>query len=83
MKRCWLTGRKRPQPSKAEAYNGLMQLAEATRLENTIIKRDVLDALFGQPFRKTTIPFKPNIIKNGAEVKAVDYDLGINGAAYL
>jgi endoglucanase len=72
-----------PQPSKAEAYNGLMQLAEATRLENTIIKRDVLDALFRQPFSKTTIPFKPNIIKNGAEVKAVDYDLGINGAAYL
>jgi hypothetical protein len=72
-----------PQPSKAEAYNGLMQLAEATRLENTIIKRDVLDALFRQPFSKTAIPFKPNIIKNGAEVKAVDYDLGINGAAYL
>ncbi|HUP10686.1 MAG TPA: carbohydrate-binding domain-containing protein, partial [Niastella sp.] len=29
------------------------------------------------------IPFKPHIIKNGAEVKAVDYDLGINGVAYL
>jgi endoglucanase len=72
-----------PRPSKAEAYNGLMQLAEATRLENTIIKRDVLDALFRQPFSKTAIPFKPHIIKNGAEVKAVDYDLGLNGAAYL
>jgi endoglucanase len=72
-----------PQPSKAEAYKGLMQLAEATRLENTIIKRDVLDALFRQPFSQTAIPFKPHIIKNGAEIKAVDYDLGINGAAYL
>jgi hypothetical protein len=72
-----------PQPSKAEAYKGLMQLAEATRLENTIIKRDVLDALFRQPFSQTAIPFKPHVIKNGAEVKAVDYDLGINGAAYL
>jgi endoglucanase len=72
-----------PRPSKTEAYNGLMQLAEATRLENTIIKRDVLDALFRQPFSQTAIPFKPHIIKNGAEIKAVDYDLGINGAAYL
>lgn len=72
-----------PRPSKAEAYNGLMQLAEATRLENTIIKRDVLDALLRQPFSQTAIPFKPHIIKNGAEIKAVDYDLGINGAAYL
>ncbi|MET3882168.1 cellulase family glycosylhydrolase [Niastella sp. OAS944] len=71
-----------PQPSKAEAYNGLMQLAAATRLENTIIKRDVLDALFRQPFSRSTLPFKTHVIKNGAEVKAVDYDLGINGAAY-
>jgi aryl-phospho-beta-D-glucosidase BglC (GH1 family) len=71
------------RPSKAEAYNGLMQLAAATRLENTIIKRDVLDALFRQPFSATAIPFKTHKIKNGAEVKAVDYDLGKNGAAYL
>ncbi|OQP45711.1 cellulase family glycosylhydrolase [Niastella populi] len=71
------------RPSKAEAYNGLMQLAAATRLENTIIKRDVLDALFRQPWSQTAIPFKTHIIKSGVEIKAVDYDLGRNGAAYL
>jgi endoglucanase len=74
---------KGPKPSDAVAYNGLMQLAAATKLENTIIKRDVLDALFRQPFSQATIPFKTNVISNGAVVKAVDYDLGSNGAAYF
>jgi endoglucanase len=77
----WLA--KGPKPSAAVAYNGLMQLAAATKLENTIIKRDVLDALFRQPYSQTTIPFKTNVISNGAVVKAVDYDLGSNGAAYF
>jgi hypothetical protein len=72
-----------PKPSAAEAYDGLMQLANATKLENTIIKRDVIDALIRQPFSETTIPFKTNVIENGTVVKAVDYDLGRNGAAYF
>ncbi|OQP51109.1 glycosyl hydrolase family 5 [Niastella yeongjuensis] len=72
-----------PRPTAAEAYNGMMQLANALKLENTTIKRDVLDALFRQPYSKTTIPFKANVIKTGAIVKAVDYDLGRNGVAYF
>lgn len=74
---------KGPKPTAAEAYKGLMELAAATRLENTVIKRDVLDALLRQPWSQATIPFKKNVIKNGAIVKAVDYDLGSNGAAYF
>lgn len=72
-----------PKPSAAEACKGLMELAAATRLENTNIKRDVLDALFRQPFSQATIPFKANVIRSGSVVKAVDYDLGRNGAAYF
>lgn len=72
-----------PRPSATEAYNGLMQLASDLKLENTIIKRDVLDALIRQPFSQATLPFKTHVIKNGAVVKAVDYDLGRNGAAYF
>ncbi|THU36891.1 carbohydrate-binding protein [Niastella caeni] len=72
-----------PRPSAAEAYNGVMQLAAATRLENTIIKRDVLDALIRQPFSQATIPYKAHIIVNGTVVNAVEYDLGRNGAAYF
>jgi endoglucanase len=72
-----------PRPTETEAYNGLMQLATAIKLENTIIKRDVLDALIRQPFSQASIPFKTHVIKNGAVVKAVDYDLGRNGAAYF
>lgn len=71
-----------PRPSAAEACKALMELAVATRLENAIIKRDVLDALFRQPYSQATIPFKANVIRNGSVVKAVDYDLGRNGAAY-
>jgi hypothetical protein len=71
------------KPSPADAYNGLMQLATATKLENTIIKRDVLDALFRQPYSQAAIPFKANMISNGAVVNAVDYDLGSNGVAYF
>ena len=72
-----------PRPTATEACNGLMQLATALKLENTTIKRDVLDALFRQPYSQTTIPFKPNVIKSGAVIKAVDYDLGRNGVAYF
>jgi endoglucanase len=72
-----------PKPTEQEAYDGLMQLANATKLEQTVIKRDVIDALIRQPFSYKTIPFKKNLVQNGAIVNAVDYDLGRNGAAYF
>jgi endoglucanase len=72
-----------PRPSEKEAYDGLMHLAAATKLENTIIKRDVIDALLRQPFSNATIPFTANVINNGTVLNAVDYDLGRNGAAYF
>jgi hypothetical protein len=71
-----------PKPGEAEAYQGLMRLAESAKLENTIIKRDVMDALFRQPFSRTAIPFQSNQISDGTVLYAVNYDLGRNGIAY-
>ena len=70
------------KPTEAEAYNGVMNLATSAKLENTVIKRDVIDAMFRQPHSPTSIPFKQNTISNGTVVNAVDYDLGRNGIAY-
>jgi endoglucanase len=71
-----------PKPTAEEAYRGVMQLATATKLENTVMKKDVIDALFRQPFSNAAIPFKLHSIVKSSQIMAVDYDLGRNGAAY-
>lgn len=73
---------KGPKPTEDEAYQGVMNLANAAKLENTVIKRDVIDAMFRQPHSSISIPFKTNTITNGAVLNSVDYDLGRNGIAY-
>jgi aryl-phospho-beta-D-glucosidase BglC (GH1 family) len=72
-----------PRPSDREVYTGLMELAAAARLENTQIKRDVLDALFRQPFSNGSLPFQANKVEDGTVINAVDYDLGRNGSGYF
>jgi endoglucanase len=71
------------KPTEGEAYTGLLQLAESAKLENTIIKRDVIDAMFRQPFSNSSIRYKSNKITNKTVIPAVDYDLGRNGSAYF
>lgn len=75
--------RRSPQPSETEAYEGLLKLASSAKLENTIIKRDVIDAMFRQPFSEKAVPYKANAIIDGTVINAVDYDLGRNGVAYF
>jgi endoglucanase len=70
------------KPTEEEAYNGVMSLASAAKLENTMIKTDVIDAMFRQPHSPTSIPFKKNPINDGTVLNSVDYDLGRNGIAY-
>lgn len=69
-------------PLKENIYNGLMELAANTKCERNIVHRDVIDALIRQPFSNETLPFKVNEILPGSTMKAIDYDLGRNGAAY-
>ena len=71
------------KPNASNSYSGLMELALDTRLENTILHRDVTDAMIRQPFSAETKPFKPHRITGATTIAAVDYDLGRNGVAYL
>ncbi len=70
-------------PSKENVYKALMELATDTKCERNIVHRDVIDALIRQPFSNETLPFNENKILTGTSIKAVDYDLGRNGAAYF
>ncbi len=73
---------KGPRPSANEAADGVMQLAEATNIRHTIYHKDVIDAMFRQPFSNSTLPFQPAKKGKQIDVMAVDYDLGKNGVAY-
>jgi endoglucanase len=70
------------KPGESNAYSGLLELATYTRAGTNRVHRDVIDALMRQPHNSQTIPFANNSIKNGAMIKAVNYDLGKNGYAY-
>jgi hypothetical protein len=71
-------------PNENDAYNGLMEFANSTNIRSNIVHRDVLDALFRQPFSNATIPFKSNIVSSkDSIINAVDYDLGKNNFAYF
>lgn len=71
------------KPKESNVYSALLELATYAKLENTIIHRDVLDAMFRQPFSAATKPFKANKVAIGSTINAVDYDLGRNGEAYF
>jgi hypothetical protein len=70
------------KPSEATAFTALMELASASNISNNILHRDVIDAMMRQPYSSQTRPFAANIITDHTTIQAVDYDLGINGAAY-
>ena len=69
-----------PRPSTNDAFNSLLEFAQATRFENCILHPDVLDALIRPYPLGATLPFKnhsaPGIIFGA------DYDLGRQGEAY-
>ena len=67
-------------PSKEDAIEGLLQLTEDIKLENTRYQKDVIDALIRQPFSDETVPFSNNVIPG--KVFATDFDMGIMGEAY-
>jgi hypothetical protein len=61
----------------------LLELATYTKLETNIFHKDVIDAMFRQPFSSEAKPYKTNLVSNGIVLNAVDYDLGRNGVAYF
>lgn len=73
---------KGPKPKESNAYSGLLELATYTKLETNIYHKDVIDAMFRQPFSNSAQPVKQHTITDKAVINAVDYDLGRNGVAY-
>jgi endoglucanase len=71
-----------PKPNSKDAYKGLMRLANDAKCENNIYHKDVIDALFRQPFSTKTVPFQNFELKNSLAIPAINYDLGRNGYAY-
>ncbi len=72
------------KPSEADAFEGLMQLAEDLKLENNIYHPDVVDAKIRQPHTDDTKPFKHHKIGEGefSAINFSDFDLGKSEFAY-
>jgi hypothetical protein len=76
----WNGSGSKPSAATAKAY--LLEQAEMAKLENCIIHRDVLDAMFRQAQGdKSPKPFKQHTIPG--TIYASDYDLGGNNRAYF
>ncbi|HEY0751649.1 MAG TPA: cellulase family glycosylhydrolase, partial [Chitinophagaceae bacterium] len=71
------------KPSKDDALKALMQLTEDLEIKNTIIRKDVIDAMFRQVQSHEVKPFKEHHLGQNTLVHAVDYDLGRIGHAYF
>ena len=71
------------KPKESNAYSGLLELATYAKFESNIYHKDVIDAMFRQPFTATAKPYQPNEVRDQLILQAVDYDLGRNGVAYF
>lgn len=69
------------KPSKEYAKKALLQIADNYKLNNTEIKRDVIDAMFRQITDTSTKPFRNH--QAPGRIFASEYDLGRMGSAYL
>jgi len=67
-------------PSASFAFNALMQMAENSKIQNCIYRKDVIDAMFRQVSDSTTKPFASLSIPG--TIPATDFDLGRMGKAY-
>ena len=70
------------KPKESNVYSGLLEVAVYAREENNIFHKDVIDAMFRQPFSAKAIPYHMHQLKDSLTINAVDYDLGRNGIAY-
>jgi endoglucanase len=72
-----------PRPDSATAWKVLQQLLNNVKVQNNVVHRDVVDAMFRQVQTNNTLPFKQHVIAAGTTViPAVEFDLGKQGQAY-
>lgn len=74
----WQNGTEKP--SSDVAFTILMEMANNYKMENVLVKRDVIDAMFRQIQTTETKPFKK--VNLPGKVFATQFDLGTNGFAY-
>jgi endoglucanase len=70
------------KPSADDAWKTFQQLAFNANIDNNILRKDVVDAMFRQVKDSAVLPFRSNSIADNSIVYAVDYDLGRNNKAY-
>ncbi len=70
-----------PKPTEEEAYNAMMNLVENLKVEHSLYRKDVPDALIRQPHTDETIPYHSQVIPG--RINTSDFDLGKNGIAYF
>ena len=73
------------KPSLQLGQQILSELISNLRIQNNIIHRDVIDAMFRRVKDPSAIPYKAHMLREGTtlDILAADYDLGANGYAYL
>ncbi|QMU64410.1 MAG: carbohydrate-binding protein [Flavobacteriaceae bacterium] len=69
-----------PQPSVANAIQGLTQLTNDLLVDNNVYYKDVVDAILRQPQDETHIPYSNHTIPG--VIYLSDFDLGTNEIAY-
>jgi aryl-phospho-beta-D-glucosidase BglC (GH1 family) len=69
-----------PRPTIEEARQGLFDMAEGLKIENTTYRPGVVESLFSTSFDNEKIPFKDHAIPG--TINAVDYDIGDQLVAY-
>lgn len=74
----WENGGTAPDPGFA--YYTLLQMAENSKIQNCIYRKDVIDAMFRQVTDSTTIPFSEHVIPG--TIPAPEFDLGRHEKAY-
>lgn len=67
-------------PSVDFAFTTLIQMAENSKIQNCIYRKDVIDAMFRQINDSTTKPFASHNLPGS--IPATEYDLGRLGKAY-
>jgi hypothetical protein len=70
------------KPTPDEAFKGLMQLANDSRIDANIYHKDVVDAMFRQVYNGSAIPYVNHNIHKQPLVYAVDFDMGKIGEAF-
>ena len=67
-------------PSASAAFQGMLEIAEASKIENCQYRKDVIDAMLRQPNSEELKPYTDHTIPG--LIHATHYDMGSQGLAY-